>query len=717
MTKRSVDTKSGDSHLYDHKSLGDYKFDAPLLITSMEFYKPAPGKWESGSAWVSQLSHIGKHEKEYGKLLGIVIPLELKSGSFARQDLLGVELLTWLRWSAEESQRCVPVLVTAFQSLESVLRSTFNLLVVAGGTRYLRLPDDSGRLEAFVKEIGKPTASKFWANASELDRLAGTAGDSVRRMSYHDLANDHYGAYRLWEGYKAALEDAHKKIRGKDAKTSLDNEIKRIEKYEDGLNARNEKPVWVEKTEALLSQPHVKQYLALAKQGLGAPGYFAVQDAEDLILRHVEKGLPPKTRILLVDDEFDKGLADVLLQILFKKSEFTIKKKDQSEWVYMELNQGKPWARLVCVKTADLATQWLGCWGDIDETNDSQESESDRDSEGGQKFSASKRQWFNSWLNDAPFSSEHEKNNLRNILSEIERLPDTSDGGRGYYRKDTLVLLDLRLEPGEQQDTYEPLNLKSAQLRELIKQKEEPAPVIMFTASRQAMNYAMVMNEAGKTDGWLIKEGPDINPDNENSARSVHYLLRHIHRLAVRREWYRDELGWEGEWIEAYDALRSMPNWDERLKKIRDAAQMAFEKTQDQKFLSKDEIQNGLRLKWMDTFISELGKSEKILAQRLVVFVIALSAGKIENGKFEHVVANFNAKMPGARGRAGKENGVVYPSDVVTFKPLWAKYKDLPSQMLKEEYEWILTKLSEGQVSTYLQGVMKDKFPEDPELQ
>jgi len=67
--------------------------------------------------------------------------------------------------------------------------------------------------------------------------------------------------------------------------------------------------------------------------------------------------------VLLVDDEFDKGVADTLLQVLFRQTAFTVQYQEQA--VYSSKQNDVAKARFVCVKTAEAARNWLRYWGDL----------------------------------------------------------------------------------------------------------------------------------------------------------------------------------------------------------------------------------------------------------------------------------------------------------------------------------------------------------------
>lgn len=657
---------------------------------------------------------------EYGVIRGIIIPLELefRSGNessgckeIALQDLYGVELLTWLRWSAPNPLQELPVLAVAFHPLERILQRTINLLLVLKGTQFSRLPDArESALKRFVESVttnDPDEYSKMKFDIRDLDQIAGVKERTAQAVTHHALANDFYGAYRLWEGYKSALAGAMESGELKKKERALVKEESDRATGEVTFSWEHGKSnTWGKAIEEKLNQPHVKQYLTFAKQGFGSPQYPLMKDAGRVILKHVEngfeKGLLQNTRILFVDDEFDKGLAEVLLQILFKKSEFTYT-KGNSEWVYSEVDDDKEWERLVCVKSADLAEHWLALWGEVDK-------------EGVWNWEAQK-QWQQEWGNQALVRYE------RDGIGKEEKLPtrinaiiDAKKHQKPNKNRNTVVLLDLRLEPGEQKEIYDPLKLKSVQLRSLIKANRDPAPVMMLTASRQAMSYVMIMEDAIKADGWLMKEGPDIAPDAGNSACAVHYLLNRFHRLAVRREWYREEMGWKQPWIDMYDEFRSNPDWEERLEQIHEAVTKCFsaiKQAGDEEFLTTSVK------KWIDEQLGEIGDSEeKILARRLVIYGMLLLTGTIENGKFEENPSAFSLRMPNASKRAGE---IKYPSDVLNFDNLCnGRYGALSDGMLlKEEYEWLLIQFPSDdypEIHEYLKGVMKEKFSTAAEL-
>lgn len=637
----------------------DYRFDAPLLVEPDGLVVLPADDWETGEAWLRALS---RHQN----LCGIVLPLELESKVHSRQEAAGVALLNWLRWSADEPVCRVPALAIAFQSLEALLCSTLNLLLVSRGTEFVRLPESRARLIAFVEAVRGPDAPNLWCDQSDLERLGATSGNAAAQISYHDLANDYYSASRLWAGYKAALDDARREFNGSVA-ASIGMEQDRTEQVRFAWEDEKVKP--------LLRLPHVRQYLAAAKKRLGAPLYPTVPKAEQVIRRHVENGLSPTTRILMVDDEFDKGLADVLLQILFRQSEFSVR-NGGDEWVYSEeSSSGERWARFVCVKTADAAIHWLAHWGDVDQPESSDWS-----------FETDSQEWLRTWAItlDASMQSESDSTEIL-CQNPRRRVENPKARPKGV---NTVVLLDLRLNPTEQRETYDPEGLRSVRLRRLIKQQEKPVPIIMLTASRQAMTYAVVMDDAERADGWLTKEGPDTTPEDENSARAIHYLLERLHLFACVQDWYRDELRWEPEWKLAYAKWRGAPLWNGSQSRVEAISTQLFGSIQQAEFREKHKyVAAGLG--WADEHSEGCSSIERLLIVRRVIVAALLLTADWRSDQPRWNPDAFDALIPGKEGRRNVK--AVY--DVVkNFKvKLWlvSSKPELLDMLLREEYQWL----------------------------
>ncbi|MBX7136275.1 MAG: hypothetical protein K1X67_26700 [Fimbriimonadaceae bacterium] len=646
--------------------ISDYHFDAPLLVEPDSLAVLSSDDWETGEAWLEALSR-------YPNLCGIVLPLELESRSHFLQEAAGVSLLNWLRWSADEPVCRVPVLAVAFQPLEVLLRRTLNLLLVTRGTEFGRLPESKARLDSFVEAVRGPDAPTLWGDRSDLERLVATSGDAAAQISYHDLANDYYSASRLWAGYKAALDAAKQEFNGR-AAADIGSERTRTEQIRFAWEDEKVKP--------LLKQPHVRHYLEAARKRLGSPLYPVVPKAEQVIRRHVENGLPSTTRILLVDDEFDKGLGDVLLQILFRQSEFSAQNGDGEQVYSEESGSGERWARFVCVKTADAAIHWLAYWGDVDYAECSEWS-----------FKTERQHWLRTWASalNVPVQGEAE---ATDILGENRtcRIDSARARPKGV---NTVVLLDLRLEPTEQRETYNPLGLRSVQLRKLIKRQEKFPPVIMLTASRQAMTYAVVMDDAERADGWLTKEGPDTPPDDENSARATHYLLERLHLFACVQDWYRDELRWDPGWKLEYAKWRGSPLWNESQSRIETTSTQLFRSIQQPEFRERHKyVAAGLG--WADEHTTGCSSIERLLVvRRVVVAALLLTADWLSDQPRWNPDA-FDALIPGKEGRLDVK--AVY--DVVkNFKvKLWltSSKPELLGMLLPEEYQWLITQFPRG---------------------
>lgn len=666
------------------KNMEEYKFDAPLLITEHEFIKSDSTDWETGSSWIESLARNCENEKSIGKLLGIIIPLELKSDGIALQDLHGVELLTWLRWSASSPLNELPVLAMAFQPFEIILQRTLNLLLVSSGTRFVRLPEARNSIKEFnntIRDTNQYTAMKFCA--TDLDRIAGVGGGVAEAVTHHDLANNFYSAYRLWEGYKSALRSAKNVLKSSEAQ-AIQTELERIGNKDNNLNKWEE-----EKIRPLLRQPHIQQYLALAKKRPSAPLYPIVAQGEQVILRHVKEGLPSTARILIVDDEFDKGLGEALLQILFKQSRFT-SPNGNAEWVYSEKTVKGHWARLVCVKSVDLAVHWLNHWGNIDPKGTT-----------GWQFQLDQKKWLGGWLIALGRTlGVGDADDPDSILGSIDNPKARPKGAN------TVVLLDLRLEAGEQREPYAPQELSSMKLLNLIKQQENPVPVIMHTASRQAMNYAIAMENANMFDGWLTKEGPDMNPEVENSTRAVHYLLERLHEFACTHEWYREELEWEPKWKREYSKLRSHPKWEDSLSLVAKVASNLFSSINNGSFRADYEsycVENSdnsaaAGLGWADdwgqynytgVFTINPSLERRLVLRRIIIAALLQTANWSVEAKPTWNSEKFNNLIPGKDGR--KKVSAVYQVVTNFNEKLWFTTNNpkLVGMLLREEYEWL----------------------------
>lgn len=504
-------------------------FESPLLVTDDELLALPAEAWQCGEKWLEAL-------KERTGVLGIVLPLEIKAfGHQSRQDLLGVELLNWLRWSAEEPFRFLPVLAVAWQPLDAILRRTYNLLLVTRGTTFVRLPEAMETLPCFIKGVRENSSAWTHVRIEDLERIAG--GNQSEQISYHDLANDFYAAHRLWEGYKHALSEAN-----------IQTEWQRAQEV--SLS-------FTENLRFKLARPAVREYLSLRSRQASPIYYPATENWQELLRTHAKQGLPSNTRILMVDDEFDKGLAEVLLQILFKAPEFSFRL--DGECVYSP----DGWARLVCVKSIREAACWLRWWGE-----EKTFAELGFDEELG-------RQWIDHWVAALGLNADWmEGDQFEDIGNNI--LSRGVDNRPARIKPTTVLLLDLHLEKDEATAIYDPHEMASVRLWKAIKDEHKDLPIIVFTASRQAMNYSAIMEQAGQSDGWLTKEGPDITLDNQHSSWAALYLLERIHMFSCLKDWYRDEFDWQIPWKEEYSNAYLSPVWQESQNHITSEASRIF---------------------------------------------------------------------------------------------------------------------------------------------
>src|SRR6267142_3002204 len=103
----------------------DYRFESPLLLVGNQAQVFSDvACWQTGSAWRESISELSDPPR------ALVIPLELLAPGWNRQDLLGYELLSFLRWTSGASLRGLPVLLAAWQSLQDILRRKPDLLVL-----------------------------------------------------------------------------------------------------------------------------------------------------------------------------------------------------------------------------------------------------------------------------------------------------------------------------------------------------------------------------------------------------------------------------------------------------------------------------------------------------------------------------------------------------------------------------------------------------------
>jgi len=325
-----------------------YRFDRPAIILAETIHICRDEDFADGATFAEFLSNFRSSS------LAIVIPMEISTEYRYAQELFGLDLLEWTRWGGPPLEQ-IPVLAMSWLSFEKLHRLRPSLLLAQGATRFLRLPAPPASLKQFVEEVRR---GEFVQTGAAWEMVRGGASNDAA-LTHHDLANDYYGAHRLWRGYAAALRQVQRSERNSEA---IRAEIRRTEEA---------CFPWTEMLEAKLKQPHVLRFQANADKE-EFPAYQDLNDQEQtashrLLESHVINGLASSTRMLLVDDQFEKGWADVLLSLLFRRHLFTY--KTDHEAVYAEpAENGRSgmsdlrWARMVCVDSAERARYWLDYW-------------------------------------------------------------------------------------------------------------------------------------------------------------------------------------------------------------------------------------------------------------------------------------------------------------------------------------------------------------------
>ena len=567
-----------------------YVFDKPLLIFSNNISELPNEKWQSAETWIDILGSASPAP------IGVILPLELQP---TYGSLWGIELLQWLRWSSSEAIRFIPVLTVAWQPLEMILRKKQELLLVSRGVRFARLPEvlqgSPNIMERFVKQV-RENPDKFKADLTEVEFLAGGMAGEAVRMTHHDLANEGYSAWRLWEGYLQALRDASadrdatKKSRNVKPSRELFAAVEKVEF-----------PKWMSELKHRMRKPSFQQFQALRRDST-PPQYPQEENALNIVRDHAKDGLPAPLRILLVEDEFEKGLADVLLQMLFgkvvlkkytpsefKKAEFTFILPNDSERVYCEsadpLAEKKHWARFVCVRDTESAAHWLRLWKEVSGDEDVIPAEANN----------TYRDWLCRWANHLELKTLP--------VDEVKDLEFKLTGNNAPYNTldlksarpanvTTVILLDLRLNRDEPETSYSPEDFASLRFRKVVKKKRSDIPVVILTASRQALNYAAASSGAGEQDGWLTKEAPDVPVDDNNSSRAVHYLLKKLNVFSTLGEWHRPALEWETDTISEFSSF-----WmsSEREKFLHNITAMSTKLFQDIKAGTQPSVPLGVR--------------------------------------------------------------------------------------------------------------------------
>jgi hypothetical protein len=431
---------------------------------------------------------------------------------------------------------------------------------------------------------------------------------------------------------------------------------------------------WESRVLAKLSSPLVRQFQA-SRSNAQIPRYPTVSSAAEVVEHHLAVGLPADARILFVDDEFDKGTAEVLLQILFRSASFTRRLKD--EWVYCESSDRHPdlrWARFVCVKSKAQALNWLAHWEEI--PGSCVESQANWD------------KWLDDWNHELTGSAiTPSELSSQEILGENRGfvLDSLRAGPRSRY---SAMLLDLRLTPVTEA-LYSIREFPSVQLRGIVKTYRPELPVIIFTASRQIMNSAELLDSTREIDGWLVKEGPDIPVDLEdaNSASAASYLLERLHLYSTLASWYRESFGWDTKRKLSCAELYNSTHSQDLLNEVSDTSQRLF-----------DGIRHGtIHAEPGDTFLaciqSRVSPHPFPVMQTLVARRVALGAllmcASIQSDRLDwdaDAAEAFDKLLP---GRPAKKLVIAIYDKLNFNQVLWMRSSNILSQVLEDEFKWL----------------------------
>jgi len=618
-------------------------------------------------------------EANAASLSGVVLPLELRVRGQGRSQLGGIELLRWLRWSSKGTARLVPVLAVAWQPLEEILRRVPELLLVGSGTRFARIPEvlegTPRIIERFMEQV-RVEPEKWRAREGDLNRLASGASEGAAQLTHHDLANEGYSASRLWAGYVRALEEAG----GKRPPRKLTEKLEW---------ARGVSFDWQDELLRRQRQPAYQQF-QIARRSIPTPQYPPVPDGPTIIERHATSGLPRSLRVLLVDDEFDKGLASVLVKTLFGDVEFTSKGPGDNEWLYSEERDRGRWIRLVCVKNTTAAYNWLKYWSECDARTSGA---------AGRDYN----EWLRTWAAVVGAGVGTSPEDIKDVFRWGRAALDSQSARPA--KPITVILLDLRLQRGEPEVAYDPTEFASLEFRGSVKEARPDLPVILFTASRQALNYAAAMSQAGLQDGWLTKEAPDVPTDDSNSSRAVQYLLQRLHLFSVSGEWYRPELGWSSDQMLEFNQLWQRLDRDQLLESVGKTAQHLFDSA---KAGRTQVIEHGVRF---FGFVKSRMPAPACavmprLAARKLAVACLLHTANWEREEPRWDARQFQTLLP--QGPDGKEKDVDGIYHVVNFtRDLWLPGRESPlNRLLIEEYKWLLDQ-EFGQNSSECKGYIQ----------
>jgi hypothetical protein len=383
-------------------------------------------------------------------------------------------------------------------------------------------------------------------------------------------------------------------------------------------------------------------------------------------------------------------MAEVLLRVFFRTTIFT--KKIESEWVYSEhtdaVSPSSRKARLVCVKDAERARYWLAKWGELDL---------------GQSVLGF-QSWYRNWAEILGGSQPSRGLKGQDPQTALERASQAFAPGTGGsevldndaaapVRMTTVVLLDLRLEKKGLGPIYAVRDLPSVRLRAEIKEQKPSLPVIIYTASRQAMNFAEIMEDATELDGWLCKEAPDMKEDDQNSKRAFQYLLARVHLFAAASAWYREELKWEPNAKIAYGNMFDSEYRDPCLRYVGQKATELFQMVKDDKFGVEIEATRKAFLGFIQEKVQfpQFSDVIAILIARRVAVGTLLHTARVEKGVMQWSGSEFITCLRGGYwAKMAKDDA---PYRAVNFRrECWLGRHEpdkLINLLLTEEVEWL----------------------------
>ena len=327
----------------------------------------------------------------------------------------------------------------------------------------------------------------------------------------------------------------------------------------------------------------------------------------------------------------------------------------------------------MCVKNTTAAYNWLRYWSECDASTCGTAGDDYND-------------WLGAWATLAGTGVGNSPEDVKDVFRWGRAALD-SQAARAA-KPVTVILLDLRLQRGEPEVAYDPTEFASLEFRSSVKEARPDLPVILFTASRQALNYAAAMSQAGLQDGWLTKEAPDVPADDSNSSRAVQYLLERLHLFSVSGDWYRPELGWSSDQMLEFSQLWQRPDRDQLLQSVAETAQELFDSARAGRI---PPIEHGVRFfGYVKSRMPSPACSvmPRLVARKLAVACL-LDTADWEGDEPRWNEIKFQKLLP--QGEDGKEKAVRGIYDVVNFtRDLWLPGRDsLLTRLLPEEFNWL----------------------------